>query len=1645
MKNFTKLFYLLAGFALWCIPQSNYAQCGPGETSNTYCYNFDEVGAVAFEFCPTAGSLAQSDINQGIFGGPDNLQVYSGASGSGTSGTLVFGPMGGNVGGNTVNAAAPGECLIFVVTGFGIQVGFSCMEGFNGPNSDLEVCSRSLSAGTVTLTLTADEFCSDDGTQTIGGGTPTGGTYSGNGVTDDGNGNTFTFDPAVAGAGMTTITYTSGNSATDDINVVAAGSATIDISTASRCIDQGTIVLPGGGMPVGGVYSGPGVTDLGNGLEFRFNPAVAGLGPATITYTGPAPCNDTATDVINVTSACTCSSGQTSYFHCQGNNESNLIAFEVCPSAGMAAQATITAGSYNFFATDGDALRVYSGASGSGTSGTLISGPLTGDLTNTVIMGSVTDQCLIFVSTTGMIGSCQDELETGLAVCGIDIAPSVSFMDPGDFCINDGVQMGLGGGLPAGGVYSGDGVSDSGNGTTFIFEPAVAGIGVHTLTYTNGDSATVEVEVFGTGVVSFNALNDLCVDAGVSTNVSGGSPSGGTFSGPGVTDNGNGTYNFNPAIAGVGVHTISYTDPTGCMETTTDQVEVTAACGCTTGQETYFHCQANFENNLILFEICPTGQDQAVQATITQGTYSTFLPDNDLLTVYSGLTGSGTGGTVVFGPQGGDFTGTIISSLGENECLTFVSSTGPLGSCMDELEAPLQVCAVDIPPPTRFTASPDQFCLNDGVQTGLGGGTPTGGTYSGPGVTNDGNGTTYTFDPAAAGVGVHTITYEANGDPATDEVEVLAIPTVTFTAPADLCIDAGVQCNLGGGTPTGGVYSGLGVTDDGNGETYCFDPAVAGPGVDTLRYTYVAGNGCSVTAKDNIVIFGLPNVGYTAPDDLCVNAGVQTNLGGGTPAGGVYSGPGVTDGNDGNTYSFDPAAAGVGVHTLTYSYTDGNSCTNTATDMVEVFALPVVSFTSPINEVCFNAGLQINLGGGTPVNGTYSGAGVTDDGNGMTFTFDPASAGVGMHTITYSFTDGNGCTNTATDVIEVKDDLLAPSIVGSLPTMMIEGCSANDAPAAYTTVAELENAGLTISDDCTPDVDLAVTSMDSPSGFDPIVVTRTYTVTDETDKSSQVTQTFNIEDTTPPMAICQGTTVQLDSDGNGSITTGDIDDGSSDNCGAAVSLSLDMTNFDCEDVGSNTVTLTVTDASTNENTCEATVVVEDNVAPTALCKNITVQLDNSGMDEIMGSDVDNGSTDACDIATLEVAPGMFDCAEIGDNTVTLTVTDVNGNSNTCTATVTVEDNVPPSITLCTGNTAFFNGEEEIASADVIEFSATDACGIASTTYSPEYISCEQLGQSIEVLITVTDNNGNSNTCTATVSTDGLPCGWMDFGDDGIGCVGGNDSSYDVDAESFTLESDGCVSTNFAQDDAAYAKTELCGDGEIIAHVSSLTPLGQGWAGIIMRESEDPGSKKVQLMVNLSNYVWRSVRTTTNGYAYPAQFFRPGATWVKLVRVGNVFIGYASMNGINWQNVLYTTVQMNSCIQTGLIVTNLNPNFTVSATFDNVEVMGVNNNVNPEIPGNGSQNPDAFTSQPLDFTLFPNPAKDMLHVDLSNYYGFEVQVDILNQLGQPVLQNNVLKTNSDLETYDLSGLSSGTYFIRVSSSQGQQVKKLLIVR
>jgi hypothetical protein len=270
--------------------------------------------------------------------------------------------------------------------------------------------------------------------------------------------------------------------------------------------------------------------------------------------------------------------------------------------------------------------------------------------------------------------------------------------------------------------------------------------------------------------------------------------------------------------------------------------------------------------------------------------------------------------------------------------------------------------------------------------------------------------------------------------------------------------------------------------------------------------------------------------------------------------------------------------------------------------------------------------------------------------------------------------------------------------------------------------------------------------------------TVTLTVTDLNGNSSTCTSTVTVEDNIAPEALCEDVTVQLDAFGNSALSASQVNGGSNDACpygpvpGDISSLSLSQTSFDCEDVGSQTVTLTVTDLNGNSSHCASTVTVEDNMAPEALCQDLTVQLSASGNASLTAAQVDNGSSDACGIATRSLNVNSFDCGDIGTQSVTLTVVDNNGNSSSCTATVTVADNVAPQA-LCQDLTVQLDDfGEGILTAGQVNNGSNDACGIATLNLSKTEFSCDDVGPQ-NVMLTATDNNGNSSTCTANITVE----------------------------------------------------------------------------------------------------------------------------------------------------------------------------------------------------------------------------------------------------------------------------------------------------
>ncbi len=228
------------------------------------------------------------------------------------------------------------------------------------------------------------------------------------------------------------------------------------------------------------------------------------------------------------------------------------------------------------------------------------------------------------------------------------------------------------------------------------------------------------------------------------------------------------------------------------------------------------------------------------------------------------------------------------------------------------------------------------------------------------------------------------------------------LPVVTFSDPGIIACENDLPFDLTTGNPAGGTYSGNGITTSPE-----FDPGIAGPGNHIITYSYTDTNGCIDSASQTITVNALPAVSFAVVPDVCENA-TAFDLTQGIPAGGTYSGPGIT-----SSPEFDPKVAGIGTHAITYTYTDTNGCTDTASQTITVNALPAVSF-AVVPDVCENA-TAFDLTQGSPEGGTYSGPGITTSPE-----FDPTAPGVGTHSMIYTYNDPNGCVDSATQTITVN-------------------------------------------------------------------------------------------------------------------------------------------------------------------------------------------------------------------------------------------------------------------------------------------------------------------------------------------------------------------------------------------------------------------------------------------------------------------------------------------------------------------------------------------------------------------------------------------------------------------------------------------------
>ncbi len=503
-----------------------------------------------------------------------------------------------------------------------------------------------------------------------------------------------------------------------------------------------------------------------------------------------------------------------------------------------------------------------------------------------------------------------------------------------------------------------------------------------------------------------------------------------------------------------------------------------------------------------------------------------------------------------------------------------------------------------------------------------------------------------------------------------------------------------------------------------------------GNNVVTLTVTDQSGNSSTCTA---LVMVDMPDPPVAECQDVTITLNADGTItldpllvdNGSTTQCGI-----LTYEVDPNTFDCEDVGEII-IVTLTVTDETGTSATCTA---------QVTILESPPTAICKDITVELNPLGEVVINGLDVNDNSTDDCGIISYVVVPSffdCENLGENVVTLTVTDGSGFTSTCTAIVTVEDNVPPTAVCLDITVEL-------DQDGMASIVAADIDGGST--DNCTI-VSISVT----PSDFDcanvgPNVVT--LTVTDQSGNTSTCTATVTVE-TLPPLAMCVDITVSLGPDGIVVIFPEDVDAGSGSGCGD-LDLSIDIDEFDCTAIGDNIVTLTVTDQNGSSSTCTATVTVVDDTAPECSAQDLTVYLDANGNASIVPDQIDNNSTDNCQIETIEVDPTAFTCDDLGDNVVTLTVTDESGNSSTCTAIVTVVDTIAP-FCLTVDITVSINGNGMVTIlATQVDGGSTDNCGPPNLSVTPNTFTCDDLGDNV-VVLTVTDGSGNSSSCTATVT------------------------------------------------------------------------------------------------------------------------------------------------------------------------------------------------------------------------------------------------------------------------------------------------------
>ena len=420
----------------------------------------------------------------------------------------------------------------------------------------------------------------------------------------------------------------------------------------------------------------------------------------------------------------------------------------------------------------------------------------------------------------------------------------------------------------------------------------------------------------------------------------------------------------------------------------------------------------------------------------------------------------------------------------------------------------------------------------------------------------------------------------------------------------------------------------------------------------------------------------------------------------------------------------------------------GGPLTAATTLESNVVALDVIEFVDNVPPVLSLVG-SANIG--LECGGVYTELGATaidtvdgDLGDAISIEGSVNTAQPGTYTLTYRVADLAGNSAELVRTVNVTDT--------GAPVLTLVGAN----PLVLECKAVFSDPGAAANDVCDGELDGTIQASGTV-GNTPGTYTRTYSVSDATGNSTQVTRTVIVQDTIDPIITRIGPATITLACGTALNDPGAV---ASDACGGNLDASVEILGdpVDTGTAGTYTRTYRVADAAGNDATVTRSFVVTD-TAPPVLTLNGTSPLQiNCGA---VFNDPGATALDACQgvIATVNAA-GNVNTNSPGTYNITYTATDAAGNLGQIARTVQVTDTTAPVVTLL--------GAESITLACGSAFNdpgatAVDACGnVAVNAVASGTVNTTVPGTYTRTY-RATDTSGNAGTVTRTVIvTDTVP-------------------------------------------------------------------------------------------------------------------------------------------------------------------------------------------------------------------------------------------------------------------------------------------------